>query len=157
MGIEPMISSMQGAPHCPLRKWHGWMLCWTPSSPSQGLLEYKLCSNQFWFFRSLLLFSYQRGLLFQWHGYHLSLQKWVAPVAWLLSLSSVACFASCRILARLSQVARCFQRLCVSSSSSLYLPITSQRDLVWFFWCCESFECYSISVLRSMQCPGTAV
>ena len=72
--------------------------------------------------------------------------------------TSVACFVSSRTPARLSQVARCFQMLWTSSSRAgccgccccccCCLPITLQRDLGCWPWCCESFEYYSISVLR---------
>ena len=53
LGIESMISSTQWAPHYPFRKWHGWILCWTPSSPSPDLLEYKFWPNQFLLVRYL--------------------------------------------------------------------------------------------------------
>ena len=82
MGIESMISSTQWAPRCPFRKWHGWILCWTPSFSSLGLLEYKFCSNQCWFVRSLQnslhCLSIRDGFLFSemslsvhfWNGLH---------------------------------------------------------------------------------------
>ena len=118
MGIESLTSFIRWVRSTmPMLKMVGWILCWTPSSSSQGLLEYKFCSNQCCF-SQCLLYSYHWVLLSQWDEYHLSLQKWVAPVAWvtLLFLASVACFVSSRTPAWLSQVARCFQMLWTSSS-----------------------------------------
>ena len=74
--------------------------------------------------------------------------------------TSVACFVSSRTPGRLSQVARCFQMLGTSLSKNnmgrlplllllLCSPITLLRDLGCWPWCCEPFENYSISVLRS--------
>ena len=69
MGIESMIHSNQWAPPYPFRKWHGLILCWTPSFPRLGLLDHKFWSNQFSVVRSLeysldCLRTHLWGLLF---------------------------------------------------------------------------------------------
>ena len=118
-----------------------------PSSPSLSLLEYKFCSNEFRFFHCLL-YSYQWVLVSLWDEYHRPLQKWLAPISWMLApLPSRVSYRLALLLGfpKLRAVSRSLELLFLLLRS----PIPLQRDLGCWPWCCEPFEDHSISVLRS--------
>ena len=156
MGPLSLTSLVRWVRRYPCWKWLGWILCWTPFSFSQGLLECKSCLRQILILSMSFVFvSVSSSFTMRWVS---SFASEVGSTSCLVALPSVACFVSSRNPTRLSQVARCFQTLWVSSSSlgccgccccCCCLPITLQRDLRWWPWCCESFEKYSISVMRS--------
>ena len=169
MGIESMTSSIQWAPHCPFRKRHGWILCWTPSSPSQGLLEYKFL------FESILI----RPISFVFISVRASFPlRWVSASASEVASTSflnvrstsMACFVSSRTLALLSQVARCFQMDGTSSSRAgccgCYCCCCCVCQLLFNVTLGAGLGIASLSkitrspfweVTRSMQSPGTVV
>ena len=127
------------------------------NSPSLSLLQYKFCSNQFRFVQSLLFriregffysemsisFRFRRvqhqfpGCSLYFHGVFRIVShscsafpcSTLFPDAWNVILES-------RLLRLLLVLLQC-------------LPITLERDLGCWPWCCEPFENYSIPFLRS--------
>ena len=142
MGTGSLTSSIRWVPRYPCWKWLG-----------DNLLLRKVFSNTiFWFFQCLL-FLFQWVILLPWDEYHLSLQKWVAPIGWLLSLpwrvsyrlALLLVFPRSTLFPDALSVILEFRLLLFLLL--LCLPITLQRDLGWWPRCCDWFEKYSISLL----------
>ena len=89
--------------------WHTWILCWTPSSPSLGLLDTNFVRTNLIRSISLAFVSVRASFSVRWVSASASE---VACTNFLVARStSVACFVSSGTLARLSQIARCFHVL----------------------------------------------
>ena len=147
MGIEFWMSFIQWAQRYPSRKWLGWILGNTPSSPSPDLREYTFCLNQIWFFQ-WLSHSYLWVPLFTASFFKSMLQFPVGQVHFCCVVRNVLTPAWYPLFCPLFPEAR---YVCVRSGLLLLaLPILFQR----YLRCRPCTRSPFWAVTRSMQSPG---